>query len=92
MIDYLKLAYKRIKRKNIFDPFPPHKVTLKTIYISSPRVALAYLVNSYRDIRIRVLKQYTRSVIIEICCSEDTYEDMKLHFVKDMGDDFLWKD
>lgn len=94
MTDYLKLSRKRVQLKNMPDPFPPHKVTLKAIWTRpQPHIALRYLVDNYGDgIGIVVSKHRQNSIVIKICCGEDLYQKIKLNFVKDMGNEFIWKD
>lgn len=80
------------KFKKIPPAFPPHKVTIKALHLTSPSNAIAYIMNNWKDIPIVVNKQRERSIIITIYCSEEQYKFMKLYFVKDMGRDFIWKD
>lgn len=82
--------------KNLQDPFPPHKVTLKSINkgicAPSPSKALEYILSIFEDVKVTVDKQRIRSLTITIRCSDQIYNIVKLNFVKDMGRDFLWKD
>ena len=82
--------------QNIQDPFPPHKVTLQTINkglcAPSPSKALEYIMATFDDTAIIVNKQKVRSLTITIKCGDNIYNLIKLNFVKDMGQDFLWKD
>ena len=82
--------------KNIQDPFPPHKVRLKSIYdgyrYPSPSKALEYIFLRFKDTDITVDKQKANSITITIRCGDAMYQSIKLHFVKDMGQNFIWKD
>ncbi len=78
--------------KQLQEPFPPHKVTLKSATTAYPSRALNYLVTKYEYVEITVLKQRFRSITIEIRCTDSIYEVIKLDFVKDMGRDYIWKD
>lgn len=81
---------------NIIEPFPSHKVTLKTIHkglcAPSPSKALEYIMATFDDTAIVVNKQKARSLVITIKCGDNIYNLIKLNFVKDMGRDFIWKD
>jgi hypothetical protein len=78
------------------DPFPPHKITLKSINkglcAPSPSKALEYIMTIFEDVNVIIDKQRMRSITITIRCSNQMYNIAKLNFVKDMGRDFLWKD
>ena len=78
--------------QSVPQPFPPHKVMLKATGISSPSIALSYIMSRWEDIPIIVNKQRERSIVITIYCSEEQYKLMKLYFVRDMGCDFIWKE
>jgi hypothetical protein len=81
---------------NIPEPFTTHKVILKSIYdgyrYPSPSKALEYIFAKFKDIDIVINKQKTKSITITIRCSDTMYQSVKLHFVKDMGEKFLWRD
>jgi hypothetical protein len=79
------------KIKNIPPPFPSHKVIIKSLCYDSPARALQYLVTHYDAVEIIVLKQRSRSITIKMKCVDSLYELIKLHFIKDMGRDYLWK-
>ena len=85
-----------IKETKMAIPTPiPHKVTFKCIdkglCAPSPHRALAHI---YRELDgcVIVNKQRKRSVTITIYCTNAQYEHIKVCFIKDMGEDFLWKD
>ena len=80
------------KLKTFPPPFSTHRVTLKSFSYGSPSHALRYLVSKYENVKMTVLKQRTSSITIKICCGADLYEQIKLNFVKDMGESYLWKD
>jgi hypothetical protein len=90
--DYLKISRKTLEE--IFEPFPPHKVTIKAIWTRPrPDAALRYLLREYGDaVNLKVLKQRECSIVVEISCGEDLYQKIKLNFIKDIGNDFIWKD
>lgn len=73
----------------------PHKVTLKSIHkglcAPSPHRAIVYI-DRELDGCIIVNKQRKGSITITIYCSNAQYERMKVCFIKDMGEDFIWKD
>jgi len=73
----------------------PHRVTIKDGNLTwqrQPYEAIRYLVAKLPDTKIIIHKQRMRSITITIYCTDDLYELIKLHFVKDMGRDFLWRD
>lgn len=78
--------------KKIPPAFPPHKVTIKAISLRSPSGALAYLDRELCDGYIIVNKQRDKSITLTMYCGDAHYERMKVCFIKDMGDNFLWKD
>lgn len=80
------------KHIKIPPPFQTYKVTIKSLNLSSPVRALAYLIRDYGESMIVVNKQRARSITITLRCSNNIYQEMKLRFVKDMGYDFIWKD
>lgn len=80
------------KQIKIQPPFSTYKVTIKSLNISSPVRALAYLIRDYGEAMMTVEKQRARSITITVRCSNKIYQEMKLRFVKDMGYDFIWKD
>ena len=80
------------KRIKIQPPFSTYKVTIKSLHISSPSRALAYLTRDYGEAMIVVNKHRARSITITLRCSNSIYREMKLRFVRDMGSDFIWKD
>lgn len=88
-----------MKIKQIPPAFPPHKVTIKAIKRWSGNVytwtypcnAIEYLYQQEK-VAITVLKQRETSIKILIECSDNTYERIKLDFVRMMGDKFIWKD
>lgn len=79
-------------RDIIQDPFPPHKVKLKSINCESPSWALEYILAKFNKVAVTVNKQRVYNIIITIRCGDSMYELIKLDFVKDMGRHFLWKD
>lgn len=77
-----------------------HKVTLNSIsqlnnfgyyYFNSPSGALEYLCKKF-DGQIKVVKHKIKSITILICCENTVYESLKLDFIRNMGDSFIWKD
>ena len=80
------------KQIKIQPPFSTYKVTIKSLNISSPARALAYLTTDYGEAMMVVNKQRARSITITLRCSNKIYQEMKLCFVRDMGSDFIWKD
>lgn len=82
------------KLKTFPPPFSTHKVTLKSSssFFQPPARALRYLVSKYENVNMTVLKQRPCSITIEIHCGADLYEQIKLNFVKDMGESYIWKD
>lgn len=72
--------------------FPPHKVIIKATSLRSPSRALAYIDRELDGGYIIVNKQHEHRIVITIHCGNAQYELLKLSFVKDMGEDFIWKD
>lgn len=86
----------KIKTEEIAPLFPPHKVKIKSIYdgfrYPSPSQALEYIMARFPDVDIIINKQHTTSLTIILRCGSIQYKLIKLHFVKDMGKNFIWKD
>ena len=80
----------------IQESFSTHKVTLKSIYdgyrYPSPARALNYIVSKFEGAHITIDKQRVNSITITMRCGDTMFQTIKLHFVKDMGASFLWKE
>ena len=77
-------------------PFGPHKVTFKSISkglcAPPPPKVLEYMSEKFDGIVITVDKQCVKTITVTIVCTDSQYEIIKFNFIKDMGEDFIWKD
>lgn len=87
-----------LKKIKQIPTFPAHKVIIKAINMwnghtytfLSPCQAIDYLCKY--DVTVTVVKQRAASIKIMIECKDAIYERIKLDFVCNMGDKFVWKD